>query len=73
MTELLGAISCVLSVFGVLLNNRRLRFCFIVWIVSNLLSFIVHYQAGVFSLAIRDLIFFVLAIEGWNLWRKNDV
>ena len=71
MIELFGIISLVLSVTGVVLNNRKLKFCFLFWIISNILSGYVHFEAHVYSLLCRDIIFTVLAIEGWVKWGKT--
>jgi nicotinamide riboside transporter PnuC len=67
--ELVGTVATVIAVAGVLLNNRRRRECFYLWIVSNALTLGVHVAAGVWSLAVRDGIFFVLAVEGLLRWR----
>lgn len=72
MLELIGTITTILAVTGVVLNNRRKRACFMFWLVSNAMSMIIHAQTGVWSLAVRDLIFIVLAIEGWYLWKSNS-
>ena len=71
MTEIMGYIAGVLAVAGVLLNNRKLIMCFPVWIVSNALCWYLHRQAGLHSLAWRDVMFTVLAIEGWYRWAKQ--
>ena len=72
LIELIGTISTVLAVVGVLANNRRLRWCFLVWMVSNSLSLVIHSQAGIWSLLVRDAIFLILAIEGWVRWGATD-
>ena len=69
--EFIGIISTMLAVIGVLANNRRLRWCFLVWMVSNALSMVIHSRARIRSLTARDAIFLVLAIEGWIRW-GND-
>jgi len=71
MSEIIGTIVLVLGVAGVLLNNRKLRMCFILWMVSNLLSVGIHAWAGIWSLMIRDAVFFVLSIEGWIMWGRK--
>ena len=71
MLEVIGIIATILAVTGVVLNNRRLRVCFIIWFVSNALSLIIHAQTGVWSLTARDAIFLVLAVEGWIKWGKK--
>jgi len=69
MAEVLGAIAAVLAVVGVLLNNRMNRICFAIWMVSNAICAILHASAGMWSLYWRDVIFYVLAIEGFYRWK----
>lgn len=71
MLELLGLISGVLAVTGVVLNNRKLIACFPLWLASNAISAGLHVHAGLWSLAGRDLVFFFLAIDGWRRWRER--
>ena len=71
VNEIIGIIATVLAVAGVITNNRRLRLCFLLWLVSNALSCGIHVHAGIWSLVARDAIFFVLAIEGWFKWGRS--
>jgi len=71
MNEVFGTISMILAVVGVLLNNRKMISCFYVWIVSNLISAYLHFDAEIYSLLVRDLIFLVLAFEGVMKWSKK--
>ncbi len=71
LTEAIGMVSMVLAVAGVWLNNRKLRGCFYLWLVSNSLSAVLHGQAGLWSLLARDVIFLALAVEGIVKWRKD--
>jgi len=71
LTETIGTIATILAIAGVVLNNRRLRSCFAVWGVSNTLSAAIHLSAGILSLAVRDVAFLVLAVEGWILWGRE--
>lgn len=71
MSELFGTVVLVIAVAGVLLNNRKLRICFIFWMVSNALSACIHAWVGPYSLMLRDLAFFVLSIEGWFKWGRK--
>lgn len=66
--EIVGIFATIFAVIGVVTNNRRLRLCFLLWLVSNALSGVMHAYAGIWSLFVRDVIFFVLAIEGWFKW-----
>ena len=71
MLEIVGTIITVIAVAGVILNNRMRRECFILWLISNLVSALIHISVGVWSLAARDLIFFVLAIDGFIRWGRR--
>ena len=50
MIELIGVISTILAITGVISNNRRYRVCFLIWMVSNGFSAAVHFWAGIWSL-----------------------
>jgi nicotinamide riboside transporter PnuC len=67
--EVVGLAVTFLAVSGAVLNNRRLRACFWLWLVSNAASAAIHVAAGLWSLAARDVIFFALAIEGLLRWK----
>lgn len=69
--EIAGIIATIFAVIGVITNNRRLRVCFLLWLVSNGLTGAIHVHAGIWSLVVRDAIFFVLAIEGWIKWGRK--
>ena len=69
--EIIGTMATILAVVGVLANNRRLRWCFLVWLISNGLCLAIHAYAAIWSLMVRDAIFFILAIDGWFRWGKN--
>ena len=71
VNEIIGTIATIFAVVGVITNNRRLRVCFLLWLVSNALSGAIHAQAAIWSLMARDAIFFVLAIEGWFKWGRK--
>lgn len=71
MLEIIGIFATFFAVIGVITNNRRLRVCFLLWLVSNALSGVMHIHAGIWSLFVRDAIFFILAIEGWFKWGKK--
>ena len=71
VNEIIGIIATTLAVIGVITNNRRLRVCFLIWMASNALTGAIHAHAGIWSLFVRDVIFFVLAIEGWFKWGRS--
>jgi nicotinamide riboside transporter PnuC len=72
MIEVLGIVSGLLAIVGVLLNNRKLIWCFPLWLASNAISCGLHLHGAMYSLAGRDAVFFVLALDGWRKWRNSD-
>jgi len=73
MIEIIGFVSTVIAVWGVLANNRKQRWCFLLWMVSNAMSMAIHIDAGIWSLVGRDAAFLILAVEGWFLWGKRNL
>ena len=71
MIELAGTLATIIAVIGVVMNNHRKRACFIVWLVSNSIALAIHLDANILSLAVRDLIFLGLAVDGWWRWSKE--
>ena len=69
--QIAGAVAAVLAVTGVVLNNHRLRVCFLVFLVSNGIVGTIHIWSGLWTLAARDAAFFVLAIDGWVRWGRT--
>jgi nicotinamide riboside transporter PnuC len=67
--ECLGLVSAVLSVLGCILNNRKLAACFPLWLVSNGICVVLHSVAGLWTLVGRDVVFIVLAVDGWRKWK----
>jgi nicotinamide riboside transporter PnuC len=71
--ETFGIAAMLLAVVGVFYNNRMDRRCFWLWMVSNAISCVLHIWMGVWSLVIRDAIFFVLAIQGYRMWANKKI
>ena len=73
-----GSFAAVLAIVGVILNNRKKIACFPVWICSNLIICCLHTYAayhgasGMLPLAVRDLVFLALAVEGLKRWRRIE-
>ena len=71
MIELIGWAAAMLAILGVVANNRKESICFKIFIISNLLSAIVHFHLHCRSLFLRDIIFVILAVEGFILWKRK--
>lgn len=66
--EILGTIATAVAVLGVLANNARMIWCFPCWVASNTMTLYLHARGGMWSLAVRDAIFLLLAVAGWWQW-----
>ena len=66
--EILGTIATVIACVGVVLNNHQSIYCFLLWLFSNGLTLYIHQHERMWSLALRDMIFLMLAVEGWIQW-----
>lgn len=77
LVEIVGLFAAVLAVVGVVLNNHKRIACFYLWMVSNSVFFVLHINAGLagaegmWSLALRDIVFFGLAIYGLRMWSRD--
>ena len=58
----------VLAIVGVVFNNQQMLVCFPIWIVSNVLSALLHYRVGYWWMLTRDVVFVALAVWGWISW-----
>jgi len=67
--EWFGIAATGLAITGCWMNNRRRRVCFLLWGISNLLSLWIHADAAIWSLAVRNAAFLLLAVEGWRKWK----
>ena len=73
LTELIGMIATVLAIVGVMLNNRMDSRCFIAWLFSNAICGWMHWHAKMYSLLVRDAVFFILAIYGLYAWSQKGM
>ena len=60
-----------LSIVGTILNIKRLKCCFIVWLATNFIWCIYDYYIGNFPQAVLFAVYVVLAIWGIYEWYKN--
>lgn len=70
--DAIGWLATALALAGVWLNNYRRRSCFLLWQISNVITFIIHAMAGMWAMAARDGAFFIMAIHGWKLWSSKQ-
>jgi len=57
-----------LSLLGVVLNIKKKRICFVVWIVTNLAWCVVDFRAGLPAQGCLFGVYCILAVWGWFKW-----
>ena len=64
-------ILAVLSIIGVILNIKKNRICFVIWMVTNFAWAIVDFSEGIPAQGVLFCIYGCLAIWGFLSWRKK--
>ena len=56
---------------GTALNVKKIKYCFHIWAVANLLWLAYDLYTGLYSRAVLDAVQFVMAVWGIFAWRKK--
>lgn len=56
---------------GTVLNVRKIRWCFHLWAIGNIMWLAIDLRNGLYSRALLDVVQLVLAIWGAFEWRKE--
>lgn len=66
-------ITTAICLTGTVLNVKKIKLCFWLWLAGNILWLIIDISNGLWSRAILDIVQGVLALWGIIEWRiKND-
>ena len=57
-----------LSIVGVILNIRKKRSGFLIWMFTNSVWAIVDFRHGLYAQAFLFIVYFFLALWGWLAW-----
>lgn len=66
-----GWIVTIICLVGTVLNVKKIRFCFILWTIGNLLWLALDLYNYLYSRALLDIIQLLLAVWGYIAW-KNE-
>ena len=61
----------VLSLIGVILNIYKNKWCFVTWLITNLLWAIVDFSLGIYAQGVLFTIYAGLAVWGLVKWSKE--
>ncbi len=62
----------IASLVGVILNIYKMKSCFIIWAVTNLLWAAVDFYYGIYAQAALFMVYFGLAIFGMIKWSRTE-
>jgi len=69
--ELLGWIATSFSIIGIILNARKIIWCWPVWVVSNILWIIYFEKLKMTPSVVLWIVFSVFNVYGWIQWKKD--
>ncbi len=61
----------VLSLVGTALNVKKIKYCFYLWTVANILWFIYDIFTGLYSRSVLDAVQLGMAVWGIIAWNKK--
>lgn len=59
------------SIIGTILNIKKQRICFIIWLFTNSLWMIYDYSVGSYAQSALFMVYVGLAVWGITEWRKS--
>jgi len=59
------------SLIGTVLNVKKIKYCFYIWTVSNILWLAYDLYTGLYSRAVLDAVHLAMAIWGIIAWNKK--
>ena len=65
-------ITTAICLTGTVLNVKKIKFCFWLWLAGNILWLIIDIKNGLWSRAILDTVQGALALWGIIEWRKEN-
>ena len=65
-------ITTALCLIGTVLNVKKNKWCFVLWLIGNILWLIIDIKNGLISRAILDIVQGILALWGIIEWRNTN-
>lgn len=65
-------IGSILCIIGILLNSKKLIWCWPVWTASTIFWVIFAVQNQQWAILMMEVVFFVANLYGWQQWRLDE-
>jgi hypothetical protein len=62
----------IIALAGTVANVKKMKVCFVLWIITNIGWLAFDLSQGLFSRATLDIVQLILAIAGWFEWSKKE-
>ncbi|MBN2479730.1 MAG: nicotinamide mononucleotide transporter [Parachlamydiales bacterium] len=62
----------ILAIFGTILNAKRIRFGFVIWMITNAAFVVYNFHLKSYAQSTLFFVYFGLALYGWINWGKQD-
>lgn len=72
MSNIYTWVATVIALTGTVLNCKKKKFCFVVWVFTNSMWLAWDLYNGTISRAFLDLVQLLLSIYGIYEWNKDD-
>ena len=63
----------IASIIGTVANIYKKKWCFVIWLFTNLAWFIIDLRAGLYAQAFLFAVYFLLAVWGLYQWNMEAV
>lgn len=69
--RLLSWIAVIVCLTGSFLNARKIKFCFILWIIGNALWILYDFITGLYSRMFLDIVQLCISAYGMKKWNEE--
>jgi len=72
MTEVINWLVALVTLTGAILNVYRKRYCFVLWMFTNIYWLIHNYLIMEYAQSALAIVFLSLSIFGWIKWKDSN-
>lgn len=65
-------IATIIALVGTILNCKKIKYCFVLWIITNIMWLAYDIYCATYSRAVLDAVQLALAVWGLYEWSKKE-
>lgn len=70
MGSVFSWVATIIALAGTILNCKKIKWCFLLWTLTNVMWLIYDIKNGTYSRAVLDFVQLILALYGIKEWSK---